>query len=110
MGGEIRDGLFALILVLRLHVLLLGSLADVSKQALRNLEAGAELLKRMVFLLQLLAVVVDVAEHCFIDEALRHELTVVFRVGHRVERNEIVGHDTSAAIYHAVLAQGVELQ
>ena len=38
------------------------------------------------------------------------ELAMILGVFHRVEWHEIVGHDTSASIHHAVFAQGVELE
>ena len=53
---------------------------------------------------------IDILEIGVDDIALGRQFAMELGVSESVERNEIVGHDTTAAIYSAMLAQGVAFE
>ena len=59
---------------------------------------------------ELLAVIVHVLQVLADDNVFSHEIAVERRVLRCVERHKVVGHDATATIYRAVLAQRVILK
>ena len=58
---------------------------------------------RFVFLFKLGAIVVDVVENESVKDALTHHSHVVARRVGGVNRHKNVGHNTAAAVHHAVV-------
>ena len=102
--------LLQLFIILGFHILLLSLSNDIVDHLLRHVEAGTEVLKRSILLAELATVLIDVLQTGVDDDALRSELTVEECVLRRVERYEEIGHDATAAIDCALLAESEALQ